>query len=125
MSKSARRAPSAMARAVSAAGRVSICSSSKRHVVGHGDGEAAQAAGLGGADSDACTFADVVNAEVGELAEADDEKTFGLEVVWGVEQNGLAQCGLEFSGGEPGAGGGGEGVGGGEQRRGGLGQRHR
>ena len=85
-------------------------------VFGEGDGEVAEAAGLGEADGDAGAFADFVDGERLGFAEADDEQALGLDAGGGVEQEGFAEGGFELAGGEPGRGGVGDGVGGGEQR---------
>jgi hypothetical protein len=69
-------------------------------VLGEYDGDLAEGAGLEGADSSAGTFADLMDGESLDFAEADDEETLGLEAVGGVEKDVLAERGFEFSGGE-------------------------
>ena len=71
-------------------------------VLGEGDGEVADAAGLGEAHGDSGALADLVDGERLGFAQADDEQPFGFEPS-GVQQQGLVDGGFELAAGNPGA----------------------
>jgi hypothetical protein len=121
MSKSAIRAPSAMARAVRPPGSESMCSSSR--ALSSGKAMATSCRPRERAKRMATPAALRTSWMVSEpsAAQADEQKALGLGSGGRVEQEGLAERGFELAGGEPGGGGFGQRVGGGEQRGRGLG----
>ncbi len=77
--------------------------------------ELADTARLEGSDGGACAFADLVDGEGFDLAQADDEEALRFEAAWGVEEEGFAKGCLELSAAEGPGSGMGDGVRGGHQ----------
>ena len=65
-----------------------------------GEGDVADGTRLGGADGRSGGLADDVGRERVDLAEADEEQALGLKAIGSVQEEGLAQAGLELAGGQ-------------------------